>query len=108
MELDEYQKLALRTAGHRDSEDKVLIYAALGLAGESGEVAEVIKKTFFHGHQLDKESLHQELGDVLWYVAVMAAGLGFGLDQIAQANVAKLRSRYPEGFSEERSIHRQG
>jgi NTP pyrophosphatase (non-canonical NTP hydrolase) len=108
MELDEYQKLALRTAGHRDSQDKVLTYAALGLAGESGEVAEIIKKTFYHGHALDIESLHKELGDVLWYLAVMADGLGFSLDQIAQTNIAKLRARYPEGFSEDRSIHRQG
>ncbi len=108
MELDEYQKLALRTAGHRESQDKVLTYAALGLAGESGEVAEIIKKTFYHGHALDKESLHKELGDVLWYLAVMADGLGFSLDQIAQTNIAKLRARYPEGFSDDRSIHRQG
>jgi len=108
MELDEYQKLALRTAGHRDSQDKVLTYTALGLAGESGEVAEIIKKTFFHGHPLDRESLHKELGDVLWYLAVMADGLGFSLDQIAQTNIAKLRSRYPEGFSEDRSINRKG
>jgi len=107
MDLDEYQELALRTAGHHESERKVLIYTALGLTGESGEVAEIIKKAFFHGHPLDREALHKELGDVLWYLAVMADGLGFSLDEIASANVAKLRARYPEGFSEQRSIHRQ-
>jgi NTP pyrophosphatase (non-canonical NTP hydrolase) len=106
MELDEYQQLALRTAGHREDREKVLTYTALGLTGESGEVAEIIKKAFYHGHALDREALHKELGDVLWYLAVMADGLGFSLDEIARANVAKLRARYPEGFSEARSIHR--
>ena len=106
MELDEYQKLALRTAGHRESKEKVLTYAALGLAGESGEVAEIVKKAFYHGHALDHGSLYKELGDVLWYLAVMADGLGFSLDQIAQGNIAKLQARYPEGFSEQRSINR--
>ena len=107
MELNQYQKLALRTAGHRHNTQKTLTNTALGLAGESGEVADIIKKTFYHGHPLDKEALYKELGDVLWYLAVMADGLGFSLDEIAQANVDKLRARYPEGFSEERSIHRQ-
>ena len=107
MELDEYQELALRTAGHRESERRLLTYTALGLTGESGEVAEIIKKAFYHGHALDKDALHKELGDVLWYLAVMADGLGFSLGEIASANIAKLRARYPEGFSEQRSIHRQ-
>jgi NTP pyrophosphatase (non-canonical NTP hydrolase) len=107
MELDDYQKLALRTAGHRESERKVLTYTALGLTGESGEVAEIIKKAFYHGHPLDRDALHKELGDVLWYLAVMADSLGFSLDEIARENVEKLRARYPEGFSQQRSIHRQ-
>jgi NTP pyrophosphatase (non-canonical NTP hydrolase) len=107
MELDEYQRLAIRTAGHRESVEKVLTYTALGLTGESGEVAEIIKKAFYHGHPLDKEALHKELGDVLWYLAVMADGLGFSLDQIARENIEKLRARYPEGFSEVRSVNRR-
>jgi NTP pyrophosphatase (non-canonical NTP hydrolase) len=107
MNLDEYQELALRTAGHRESAQKQLTYSALGLTGESGEVAEIIKKAFYHGHPLDKEALHKELGDVLWYLAVMADGLGFSLDEIASANIAKLRARYPEGFSQERSLNRR-
>jgi NTP pyrophosphatase (non-canonical NTP hydrolase) len=107
MELNQYQQLALRTAGHRASTQKTLTNTALGLAGESGEVADIIKKTFYHGHPLDKEALHKELGDVLWYLAVMADALGYDLDDIAQANVDKLRARYPEGFSEERSLNRQ-
>jgi NTP pyrophosphatase (non-canonical NTP hydrolase) len=106
MELDEYQQLALRTAGHRDSTEQVLTYTALGLAGESGEVAEMIKKAFYHGHPLDRDALCKELGDVLWYLAVMASALGVALDQIAGENIAKLERRYPEGFSASRSLNR--
>ena len=106
MRLDEYQALALRTAGHRENTEKVLTYTALGLTGESGEVAEMIKKTFYHGHPLDVEALCKELGDVLWYLAVMAEELGLSLEQIATQNIEKLRARYPEGFSEQRSLAR--
>jgi NTP pyrophosphatase (non-canonical NTP hydrolase) len=106
MRLDEYQQLALKTAGHRENKEKVLTYTALGLTGESGEVAEMIKKTFYHDHPLDKEALCKELGDVLWYLAVMADGLGVRLEQIATENIEKLRARYPEGFSAEKSLNR--
>ena len=106
MELDEYQQLALRTAGHRENMEHLLTYTALGLTGESGEVADIIKKAFYHAHPLDKDAVGKELGDVLWYLAVMADGLGMSLEQIAQENIAKLRERYPEGFSEVRSLNR--
>jgi NTP pyrophosphatase (non-canonical NTP hydrolase) len=105
--MDEYQRLALRTAGHTEDREKVLTYTALGLSGESGEVAEMIKKAFYHGHALDHGDLSKELGDVLWYLAVMASGLGLSLGSIAAENIAKLRARYPEGFSEIRSRARQ-
>ena len=106
MRLDEYQELALRTAGHREGDKEKLTYTALGLMGESGEVAETIKKAFYHGHPLDREALSKELGDVLWYLSVMAEGLGISLEEIAVKNIEKLCQRYPEGFSEERSLNR--
>jgi len=106
MRLDEYQQLALRTAGHRENRKEMLTYTALGLMGESGEVAEMIKKACYHGHPLDTEALCRELGDVLWYLAVMADGLGVGLEEIAAQNIEKLRARYPEGFSQQRSWSR--
>jgi len=106
MRLDEYQELALRTAGHREGDKEKLTYTALGLMGESGEVAEMIKKAFYHGHPLDREALSKELGDVLWYLAVMADALDLSLDHVATENIEKLRARYPEGFSRERSRNR--
>ena len=101
MNLDNYQHNAARTLGDAD-----LRILALGLCGEAGEAAEIVKKHMGHGHDLDVDNLAKELGDVLWYVAALATALDVNLSQVAQANVAKLRARYPDGFSEERSRNR--
>lgn len=102
-----YQDAALRTWNPNGGDDRSdLAYLALGLIGESGEVAEQIKKHFRHGHALDVTHLEEELGDVLWYVAVLADALGVDLDQVAGNNVDKLKRRYPEGFSEKHSRER--
>ena len=105
MDFNEYQKKALLTAGVSDK-DKLILNGVMGLAGESGECIDMMKKHLFQGHQLDKEKLMDELGDVLWYIAVTAEGLGYRLADIASHNIAKLKKRYPEGFKAERSIHR--
>lgn len=105
MNLNEYQTLAMRTNSETESE-RCLTLAALGLAGESGEFADEVKKHLFHGHPLDRERLQKELGDVLWYVASGCLALGVTLEEVAQANVDKLRARYPEGFDPERSRNR--
>lgn len=106
MNFNEYQELALRTANNLEENDLVL-NGALGLAGESGEVADIVKKYLFQGHELDTEKIIDELGDVLWYVAIMAKGLGVKLVEIPLHNVDKLRKRYPNGFEAERSINRE-
>lgn len=105
MTFDEYQKAAQRTSNTVDPDDK-LVNGALGLAGESGEVADLVKKFMFQGHALDTEKLLDELGDVLWYIAEVASGLGVTLEQIAQHNVDKLWARYPAGFDSVRSVNR--
>lgn len=105
--LDEYQSLALRTAMGLDNQQGMIEYSALGLTGEAGEAAEIVKKVYYHGHPLDRDALKNELGDVLWYAAVMAHALGFSLSEVAEANVDKLRKRYPDGFSTERSLNRE-
>ncbi len=105
--LNEYQSLASRTAGAGGDGQRRLVIAALGLAGEAGEFANMVKKLTAHGHEISPETLADELGDVMWYVAEAATAIGINLGEIAQGNVDKLRNRYPEGFSEERSINRK-
>jgi NTP pyrophosphatase (non-canonical NTP hydrolase) len=110
-DFDEYQELALRTASPQstESEETMLDAAALGLSGESGEIADHVKKILYHGHPLDdaiREKIAKEIGDILWYCAIGARGIGLGLSEIARMNVEKLRKRYPEGFSTEKSLNR--
>lgn len=108
--LNDYQRAALRTA-QVDAADPLSALAlasdALGLTGEAGEVADIIKKRVGHGHPLDSYEVMKELGDVLWYLAVLSHRIGCSLEQVAVANVEKLKARYPEGFSSERSINRR-
>lgn len=106
MNMNEYQQLAQRTGNDKLDGKLRLTIAGLGLTGEAGEVADIIKKAIGHGHQLDIKHIEKELGDVLWYVAEVAAMVGLDLDEIAEANINKLKKRYPEGFSEAQSINR--
>ncbi|MEG2623513.1 MAG: nucleoside triphosphate pyrophosphohydrolase family protein [Clostridia bacterium] len=107
MNLNEFQKLSRRTKPKDIMPSSLMQNAALGIAGEAGEVADIIKKTMYQCHPLDKEKLVEELGDVLYYIAMMADVLCYGLDEIAEKNIEKLRRRYPDGFDPERSIHRE-
>jgi NTP pyrophosphatase (non-canonical NTP hydrolase) len=88
----------------------MLTSAALGLSGESGEIADHVKKIVYHGHPLDDETrdkIAKEIGDILWYCALGSRGIGVSLSEIARMNVDKLRKRYPEGFSTELSLNRR-
>jgi len=110
-DFNTYQDLALRTASAESLADTgtMLNTAALGLSGESGEIADHIKKIMFHGHPLDdatRDKIAKELGDILWYCAMGARGIGLSLGDIATMNVEKLKKRYPEGFSSENSLNR--
>jgi NTP pyrophosphatase (non-canonical NTP hydrolase) len=93
MTFDEYQEEAYSLAGTNDPR-----MFALGLAGESGEAVELVKKAFYHGVPYDNAKLVKELGDVMWYVAGLAATYELSLEDIARANLEKLRERYPDGF----------
>lgn len=103
MNLNEYQELAARTANSHEYE---LANYGLGIAGEAGEVADLIKKAVFHGHDIPKDEVKKELGDVLWYLSRIASLAGLTLDEVATGNIDKLMKRYPEGFSTERSVNR--
>ena len=107
MTINEYQGLAMRTASGMNYENHgLLMNGALGLCGESGEVADIVKKVVFQGHELDVEHVAKELGDVAWYLAVSASAIGCDLETIMRMNIEKLKKRYPEGFDTERSQHR--
>lgn len=106
MDMNEYQVLAQVTAAITDTTADKLLNGCMGLNGEAGECIDLLKKHLFQGHELDREKLIEELGDVLWYCAELAAGLDVGLAEVARRNIEKLRRRYPEGFSMERSVNR--
>ena len=106
MEINEYQKLAMVTLNKNLDKKEILTNSVMGLCGESGEACDIVKKHLFHGHELDRESLIKELGDVAWYLAEAASALDINLDEVFERNIEKLKKRYPECFSEERSINR--
>ena len=99
---------AERTARPYPERRQHFMRAALGLCGEAGEFADLVKKAMFHGpgHELDVDKAAKELGDVLWYIADAAAALGISLEKVAEMNRDKLRKRYPEGFQPKASAQR--
>ena len=106
MTINEYQKLAMTTLNPELSRKDVLINGVMGLCGESGEAIDIVKKWLAQGHDLDKEKLAAELGDICWYLAETATALDLSLEDIMCANIEKLKRRYPEGFDATRSITR--
>ena len=113
MTPNEYQTAALRTESFSSRRPKVLsrglmrlTNGLMGLNGEAGEAIDLLKKSIFQGHPLDREHMAKELGDVAWYLAVAADALGYTLEQVLQMNIDKLAARYPDGFETERSAHR--
>lgn len=106
MDINEYQELAMTTLNPKLSKKEVLINSVMGLCGESGEAIDIVKKWLAQGHELDKEHLAKELGDIAWYLAEAATALDLPLEQIFRANIEKLKNRYPEGFDAKRSMVR--
>ena len=106
MEINEYQQLAMRTLNPALDRKDVLINSVMGLCGEAGEAIDLVKKHLAQGHDLDRDALIKELGDVAWYLAETAYALDVSLDEVCSRNIDKLRRRYPDGFSAERSLHR--
>ena len=118
---NEYQKLAMRTNDGKATERLEfhveanrgikdvggLLNGCLGLAGEAGELLDMFKKWIFHSKVLDRDHAKKELGDVMWYVAMICYSMGWELDEILQMNVDKLKARYPEGFDTELSNNRK-
>lgn len=108
MTINEYQKLAMMTLNPALSKKDILINGVMGLCGESGEAIDLVKKHLAQGHDLDREALIKELGDIAWYLAETATVLDVTLEEVLARNIEKLKKRYPEGFQTEKSIHRDG
>lgn len=107
MTVNEYQQLAMTTLNPALDRKDVLINGVMGLCGESGEAIDIVKKWLAQGHELDRERLAKELGDVAWYLAETATALELSLEEIFQGNLQKLAARYPQGFEKERSMIRE-
>ncbi len=116
-ELNDYQEATLRTWNNKTDFGGRVSNAALGLTGEAGEVADIVKKAMYHGHGFQPAhcpgeengntyKLALELGDIMYYVSIMAHELGYTLQDIAEMNIEKLAKRYPDGFSPEASQRR--
>lgn len=103
---DEFESSVRRTMSGGLTQRDALSNFALGLAGEAGEAADLLKKHLFHGHDLDKTRFVKELGDVAFYLTALAVTLGYSLDDVLKINVEKLKRRYPNGFSKQDSQNR--
>ena len=106
MTANEYQREAMRTLNPALGQQDILVNGVMGLCGEAGKVINIVKKHLAQGHPLDREALIRELGDVAWYLAETATALDLDLDAVLSQNLAKLRARYPEGFSAQQSMRR--
>ncbi len=109
--MNKYQLLSARTLNGLQVKpieaELRLVNMVLGLAGESGEIADMVKKAVYHKHELDLGELVDELGDLLWYVSAICTLFNIDMDKVMERNIEKLKSRYPEGFTFEDSINRQ-
>lgn len=107
MEINEYQKKAMEFLNPQLNEKDILINGVMGLCGESGEVIDIVKKHLAQGHELNKDKIIEELGDVFWYIAEVAYVLNVKLEDVFTLNIEKLSKRYKNGFSVSDSINRK-
>ena len=115
MDSAEYKRLAVKT----ESVDMVqitmrlaspravrLLHASMGLATESGEFVDQLKRHIFYNKPLDVVNLKEEAGDLLWYLAIALDEIGSSFEEVMGANIAKLKARYPKGFNESDAVNR--
>ena len=98
MNFDEYKELAMVSLKKFDSKNDLIANVGLGLAGEAGEVADILKKHLLKSKDIDLPHLKEELGDILWYIAEACECFGFNLSDVANTNIEKLQNRHPKGF----------
>jgi len=99
MNLKEYQEACKRTAKEFATPETEIATWGLGIAGEAGDVASCIKKVFAHKNEAIKEGLRENIGDMLWYAAMICNFFDWDMDDVLNENIEKLKKRYPEGFT---------
>lgn len=105
MDISGYQRLAVRTINPNLDGMEVMHHGLFCLCGEVGEVHSLFQKEL-QGHPLDREHLIKELGDCLWAIAEICTACDIDMSEVAETNIEKLKARYPDGFSAEKSLHR--
>lgn len=88
------------------SQQADILHATLGIAGESGELVDAVKKSIIYNKPFDLVNFKEELGDILWYIALGCHAVGVDMEDIMQANIDKLKKRYPEKYSDAAAIER--
>ena len=106
MKLTEYQSLALRTAHRQEKREDDLLHGSAGVATEAGELMDIFKRYRFYGKTVDWVHVKEEVGDVLWYLALVCESAGITLEDAAKANIEKLRIRYPDKFDAAQALKR--
>lgn len=104
--FSEYQMAAARTIREDMLQWETESHALHGMVAEIGELHSIYQKVY-QGHEAQEEHLKKELGDLLWFVAEYCTANGWELEEIARMNIDKLMTRYPEGFSADKSLHRK-
>jgi len=97
MNLKEYQELAKMTAKKFDNQESELSSWGLGISGEAGDVASCIKKVLFHKNESVKDGIKENLGDMMWYAAMICNVYGWDFQKVLEENIEKLKARYPQG-----------
>jgi len=112
MQANEYIQNALRTESGKypfvgtGAVTPRIEHAVMGIVTEAGELMDAVKKTKIYGKELDTVNLIEEAGDLMWYLAILSDDLGVSFEEIWQKNIAKLRKRYPEKYSDELALNR--
>ena len=97
MDLKEYQELCKKTAKKFDNDEKEILTWGLGITGEAGDVASCIKKVHVHGNESVKDGIKENLGDTLWYIAMICNFYGWDFEEVLKQNIEKLKRRYSDG-----------
>jgi len=103
----EYVKAAIRTESPQTfAVNPRILHGVIGISTEAGEMLSNLKKALFYGNEVDINNLKEEIGDVLWYIAILSNELDISIETLMEQNIRKLQARYPEKFSKDASDNR--